>query len=192
MNKLPIYKMIIPDNVTELGVMAVALVDDPAILVNWQAFNNTRPLKFSADVEKKIISGPLMIPNLPVYRRDEQYGEHYIVFDKNTIERLVLMYFKTGRCNNVNEMHDPAKKVDGVTMLECYFLDQARNKKVPEGYDDLPDGTWWASYKVDNPQIWAQVKDGTFRGFSIEGDFGQVYYRSEDEMLIEAVVEALT
>ena len=40
MDKLPIYRFLVPDDDSEIGVDAVALVDYPAIEMNWQAFNS--------------------------------------------------------------------------------------------------------------------------------------------------------
>ena len=38
----------------------------------------------------------------------------------------------------------------------------------PKQFDDVPDGSWFASYYVENDEVWNQVKDGTFKGFSVE------------------------
>ena len=34
---------------------------------------------------------------------------------------------------------------------------------------DLKCVGWWVGFRVDNPDTWARVKDGTLRGFSIGG-----------------------
>ena len=35
----------------------------------------------------------------------------------------------------------------------------------------MPKGTWFGIMKVNNPQLWADVKAGKVKGFSIEGEF---------------------
>lgn len=37
---------------------------------------------------------------------------------------------------------------------------------IPEGY--MPEG-WWVGFRIDDPDVWAKVKDGTYSMFSIEG-----------------------
>jgi hypothetical protein len=59
---------------------------------------------------------------------------------------------------------------DGVYMFESFLIDKSRMSN-PKGFEDLPDGSWFGSYKVDNEDIWAKIKSGEFKGFSVEGDF---------------------
>ena len=40
-----------------------------------------------------------------------------------------------------------------------------------KGFEDMPDGTWFISAKVDNDEVWAKVKSGEIKGFSVEGIF---------------------
>lgn len=166
--ELPIYKLVISD--TEDGteeVDYVALVEKPAIQKNFIAFNNR--IKFVANEEQRIVSGPLMIADLPIYRRDESLGEYMVVFTGEEIKKIVQRFFKSGYQSNVNIEH--SKPVDGVYMFESYIINRSQGKMPIEGFEDVTDGSWWGSYKVENDDIWAQVKDGTFKGFSIEGVF---------------------
>ena len=78
--KLPIYKLKIKeDDDSPSAVEYVALVDQPAIELNWMAFN--KQMRFSADPERRLIMGVLMVADMPIYRRDEKMGEFYVVFD---------------------------------------------------------------------------------------------------------------
>ncbi len=45
--------------------------------------------KFKADKEKRIISGPAMIANLPIYRRRKDGTEYYVMFKPETIKEIV-------------------------------------------------------------------------------------------------------
>jgi polyhydroxyalkanoate synthesis regulator phasin len=42
---------------------------------------------------------------------------------------------------------------------------------APAGFEDIADGSLFAEFHIEDPDIWAQVKDGTFKGFSLEGIF---------------------
>lgn len=106
MEKLPFYKLVIDENDdNDSGVNYVALVDSPATDKQWMAFNKHYQFKSSAP-EKRIISGALMVANLPIYREDNQLGKYYVVFDKDTIFKIVRKYFRNGFTSNVNLMHD--------------------------------------------------------------------------------------
>ena len=166
--KLPIYKMTINSN-DESGVEFVALVDEPAIQIDWFAFADESKFK-SIDPTRRIITGALMVADTPIYRRNESIGEFMVVFDKQTIEQIVQKFFKSNKTSSVNEMHDT--KVDGVYMFESFITDKSRGIAAPKGFKNIPDGSWFGSYKVDNLDIWDNfIKTGDFKGFSVEGMF---------------------
>ena len=33
------------------------------------------------------------------------------------------------------------------------------------------DGSWFGSFYVENPDVWKSIKEGTYKGFSVEGMF---------------------
>jgi hypothetical protein len=170
MAKFPTFKMIVTDS-EEDGVMNVALVDEPATEQQWQFFEKCKQL-FKAEPDKRIVSGALMVADLPIYRRDEQNGEYYVTFDSDTIVKIAQKYFKQKFTSNVNLMHDPAAQVQGVYMFESFIVDSKRGINTPKGFDTLPDGSWFGSFKVDNQEIWDTfIKTGQFKGFSVEGVF---------------------
>lgn len=166
-NNLPLYRLVITDNEEgEEEVDYVALVEYPAIQKNFIAFNNR--LKFVANEEQRVVSGPLMIADLPIYRRDDE-GEYYVLFTADEIKKIVQRFFKKGYQAKVNIEHD--KAIDGVYMFESYIIDRQRGITPPKGFEDIADGSWFGSFKVENDNIWQEVKAGTFKGFSVEGLF---------------------
>jgi hypothetical protein len=185
MEKIPVYRFkCLQDDESKLE--AVALVDTPAIEMNWQAFSNNN-YKFSAIEEKRIISGPLMVADLPIYRRDSS-GEYYGVFQKEDIYNLRNKFFKQSLDKSVNIMHDSAQMVDGVYMIESFLIDSTRGIFSPKGYN-LTDGSWFGSYKVDNDEIWNDfIKTGEFKGFSVEGLFNTVKIEDKPLDLIEQII----
>ena len=186
-DKLPVIYLTIDEN-EEAGVDAVALVDNPAIERQWMAFNKSKAHSFAiTSEEKRVISGPLMVADLPIYRKDEDGKEYYVVFNADTIRKIVYKYMKEGRTNSVNEMHETA--LDGVFMFESFIIDD--RKKTPKGYEELPEGSWFGSFRVENDDVWQQVKDGDFRGFSVEGLFSEDKELKVDREIIEAIVSEL-
>lgn len=164
---LPFYEYRLTDEFD--GLQAIALVDRPAIGVNYQAFT---PQKFEVvNEDKRIVIGAAMIPNLPIYRRDE-LGEYYAIFKKETINQLVQKFFKDQKTSSFNEMHDPLKLLEGVYLYQSFITSEDLGILPPKGFEGIADGTWFIAAKVENDEAWKQVKEeGILKGFSVEGTF---------------------
>lgn len=217
--KLPIYKMVIDPDKEESGVDYIALVDEPAIQVNWFAFrdemkvqpsegeskddfmkrcipveiesgreqdqavaicssiydeNKYSRMGFAMDEERKIIVSPAMIPNMEIYRRNEKMGEFKVIFEPEQIDVIQEKFMKQLYINNVNEMHDSKKIIEGVFMKNSWVSDISMGIHAPEMFKHLPDRTWYISYKFTD-EAWAKyVKTGEFKGVSVEGMFDLV------------------
>lgn len=122
------------------------------------------------DEDEQIITGALMLADKPIYRNDEN-GEYYVVFTKDTIKQIAQKFFAKGYQSNVNLMHDSGQKLDGLTMFESWITDEKRGIRAMKGFDDVPDGSWFGSFKVNNDEVWQMIKDGKVKGFSVEGLF---------------------
>jgi hypothetical protein len=68
-------------------------------------------------------------------------------------------------------MHDNGMTVEGVTMFESWIVDEKRGIKAMKGFEDVKDGSWFGSFKVENEDVWELVKEGKLKGFSVEGVF---------------------
>jgi hypothetical protein len=56
----------------------------------------------------------------------------------------------------------------------------------------LPNGSWFASYKVDNKDVWDNfINNGEFKGFSVEGMFKEVQVDAKPLSIIEQVIEII-
>jgi hypothetical protein len=138
-----------------------------------------------------IITGPLMIPQQLIYRNSEQFGEHYVKFSVDTIKQIAIKFSKKGYQKNVNLMHEADMQVEGVTMFESFISDSKRGIKPMEAFKDLPDGTWFGSFYVENPKVWELVKSGEVKGFSVEGMFDYEAPLSEDQKQLAELREIL-
>ena len=180
---LPIYLLEINEDLMDGSeVDFVALVDKPAIERNFLRFKEDRMNFEIQDEERRIISGPIMLADTPIYRNDNGQ-EYFVSFPKDTIYKIIKKMFQKNYTGNVNLMHDPKKIVEGVTMFECWISDESRGVKPMKGFEDAPDGSAFASYFVDNEDVWQKVKSGEFKGFSVEGLFN--YKRGEQVMNYE-------
>lgn len=186
---LPFIEFKLTDEVE--GLQAIALVDSPAIGLNYQAF---APHKFEViNEEKRIVMGAAMIPDLPIYRRDER-GEYYAIFKKETIKALVQKLFKENKHNNFNEQHNAFKILDGVYIYQSFITDAELGITAPSGFENIADGTWFIAAKVENDEAWAKVKEeGLLKGFSVEGVFDLEPYKFKkmNKLNLESVISTL-
>lgn len=168
---LPVYlAQIDADLTSELEVNYMGLVDKPAIERNFQAFKDHKAA-FILNEEKRIIGGPAMIADLPLYRRDKDLGEYFVVFGKTEIQTIVEKFSAKGYLKNFNLFHKEQEQVEDVTIFNSFIADKSLGVSPMAGYEDLPDGTWFIFAKVNNDKVWKKVKEGEIKGFSVEGLF---------------------
>lgn len=165
----PVYEALVTDE--ETGMLRISLVDFPAVESNFLAFakeGEKARLYFVKDEEKRIVRGVVMRADYPILRRNGDY-EYFIVFRADTIRAMAEKYLAESRQNAVDEMHNH-EDVDEVKMVQ-YFIKDTAAGIAPAGFDDIADGSLFAEFHVLNDEVWAKVKDGTYKGFSLEGAF---------------------
>ena len=183
---IPVYDAIISDE--ETGMFRISLVDDPAVMSNFQAFDaHKKPMMYAIqDEEKRLVRGCIMRSDFPIYRRDEKMGEYYVIYKAEEIRKMAEKYLLEGRQNDVNVMHQEGSDVDGVQMVQ-YFI-KGDGIQV-DGFDDCADGSLFGEFHVVNDSVWAEIKAGTYKGFSLEGVFDLVPEQNKDE--IQEIVDLL-
>lgn len=183
------YYMDINDN--DFGLQAIALVDDPAIEQSFLLFNDEH-ICFAKDDEKQIISGPALIPDMPIYRRNIKGEPGYVIFTKETIAKLVERYSKNGLFNIVNLQHDHSLFTENAILVESYFIDKERGI-APKEYGNLADGSWVVSFKIEDKDLWEQIKNGNdLNGFSVEVAGHLVEkFESEKEQSIDELIDEI-
>jgi len=186
---LPFIEFKLTDEVE--GLQAIALVDKPAIGLNYQAF---APHKFEViNEDKRIVMGAAMVPDLPIYRRDER-GEYYAIFKKETIKALVQKLFKENKHTEFNEEHNSFKILDGVYIYQSFITDAELGISAPSGFENVADGTWFIAAKVENDEAWAKVKEeGLLKGFSVEGvfDLEPYKFKTMNKLNLDSVISTL-
>lgn len=184
----PIYKATLTENPDETGMFFISLVDDPAVECNFLAFSNdenTKILTFSVDdEEKRIVTGLVMAADRPILRR---YGDfiYYIMYDKETINAMSERFLAQGFANNVDTQHN-FELEDGIFLREIYIKDTERGIS-PKGFEDVEDGSLFATYHIVNDEVWNKVKSGEFKGFSLAGIFKEVEMSKVEEPDTEEV-----
>ena len=170
--KLPVYEIIIDEN-DETGISLISLVDEPAIMVKGMAFNDEKSLMTFKEVEdKQVIVGPALIPDMKIYREDDKYGQYYVKFTKEMIEKMVEKFNKYGSNRKINIDHSN-QMVDAFIMEDWIVEDEVYDKSRKYGFE-VPKGTYMIMVKIENKDFWErEVKGNGKFGFSIEGLLGQ-------------------
>ena len=170
MDKLPIYRAIVGDDV-ETGMITISLVDAPAVEIDFLFFDeDKKPLAFAVeDEEQRKVLGVVMTCDTPIYRRDDNGFEYYIVFDRQTIEKMVEKYIRQNKASNVDLNHSFMLE-EGIYLNEIFIKDTAKGIN-PTGFENVNDGSLFATFHVNNDEIWNAIKEGTYKGFSLSGYF---------------------
>jgi len=184
-NGLPLYEETITDEAC--GMLRISLVDLPAVESDFQKFGKPVRVILSSD-EKRLILGCVMRAGFPIYRVDETRGEYYIRFSKETIRQMAEKYLAENRQNRVNLMHC-GEEVRGVNMVQLFIKDSEKGI-VPDGFQDIEDGSLFAEFHCEDSEIWEYIKAGTLRGFSLEGIFSMEKFNDND-MNLEKVKRTL-
>jgi len=189
----PLFELLISeDESNPLEVSYVALVDKPAIERNFLAFADQKPMSFAVDEDRRIISGPAMLADVPIFRlADGDNPDHLVVFKASTIYDIAQKFFQKDFHKNFNLMHDPDLKTEGVSVFESFIVDSSRGIKPMAGFEDAKDGSWFISAKINNDNVWQIIKSGKVKGFSVEGMFKYKKEQTADEQAFSKINEIL-
>lgn len=166
--KMIIYLEIDEDDMAS-GMDAISFVDKPATEITWNKFNEHQKKHVFKDQYKKVVTAPVMVAETPIYRNSPTLGEYYTKFSAETIFKMMVKYFKENKINRVNEQHNSKRIVKDAFLVESFIVGERVQSTL---YPDVPEGTWMASFYIQDDNYWDNVimKD-KFGGFSLEGYF---------------------
>ncbi len=184
-----IVELVIDENDLESGIEAVSVVNAPAIEENFIALKKHELELKEIDKEKRILMGAALVPNKQIYRRNDKNEEYYIYFSEDTVRKASELFLMRSNQNNATYEHE--KKLNGMSVVESWIIeDEKLDKSVKHGFK-LPKGTWMISMKVNNEDVWKDVKDGKVKGFSIEGYFADKYEMKQEQIEKQETIELL-
>lgn len=154
------------------GVFATSLVTYPAIEDEFVALSETEIELQTINEEQRIVMGAVLIPDKRIPRKAKDGSTFMIYFTAETIKYAAELFFKNNNQNNATIQHK--SKVDNVTTLESWIVEDSKIDKSALHGKEYPVGTWVLSMKVNDNETWQGVKDGKLRGFSIEALFNPV------------------
>lgn len=159
-NNLPLYELKFDDVFAD--TLKMSLVNSPAVQVEFLKFAVSKMAFAIDDADRQVVYGIAMIPDVPIYRCDDNMGAYYIKFSADTIAKIEKYFLKKSQFNI-----DHAIDTESIEVLESFLINRELGV-VPSAFSDYPDGTWVLKAHVISPEIWSEVKSGKLNGFSLE------------------------
>ncbi len=106
--------------------------------------------------EERIVFGVVLVPN-----EVDAQGD---IYSKADVRKACYSFMETN-AGQVKLMHDGEAMGQRVVILENYVSKQTEIHNAHA----FPEGTWFATSRVNDDDIWADVKKGVFTGYSIGG-----------------------
>ena len=173
---MDIIELFIDEEDEVSGIEAISVVEQPAIEEDFIALKNQEFKLAEVDKEKRILMGAALIPNKPIYRKSGDQ-EYYIYFSRDTVRKASELFFIRG--NQSNSTFEHQLPLEGLTAVESWIVESEKDKSRMYNLN-VPIGTWMVSMKVNNDEVWKQVKAGEVKGFSIEGYFADKLERPNE------------
>ena len=167
MEKLQDIELTIKDE-QEDGVFAVSLVEKPAIEKDFIALSKEEIKLKVIDEDKRIVVGFALVPDKKIYRRIKD-KEFNVFFSKDTVRQVSELYMKNLNLNKFTVEHE--KNVTGVNVIESWIVEDPKNDKSNLYNLDPKGGEWVMMSKIYNDDVWNDIKNGDYKGYSIEGKF---------------------
>ena len=176
---MQIIELVLGEEDEVTGIDAISIVSKGAIEEDFIALKSQEVQLAEVDKEKRILMGALLVPNKPIYRRNDD-NEYYIYFSKDTVLKASQTFLMNGNQNNSTLEHQHELK--GLTLVESWIVEDEVHDKSRKYNMSVPVGTWMGSVKVNNDDVWNDyVKTGKVKGFSIEGYFVDKLERPKEE-----------
>ena len=104
----------------ESETYAISIVESPAIEETLVALEEQKEIKVQlANEEKHMVYSAVLVPDKPIYRRNEDGDEFYVEFTKESIEHMSQQFFKEYKQNEVTLDHETT--ASDVTVVESWI-----------------------------------------------------------------------
>lgn len=169
------------DDEDQSGIEAISLVEFPAIEENFVALSKHKIELKTMDEEKRLVVGLALVPDKKIYRNNGGF-EYNITFSKDTVRKAAEKYLKSLKIHNATIEHE--MEVDGVYLTESWIVEDVQKDKTALYDLNAPEGAWAVSMRIENDEVWEDVKAGKYLGFSIEGIFNENQGWDEEDLSV--------
>lgn len=170
----------------EDGVFCMSTVENPATKTQLVMFDDELKAMEFQDDEKRVIYSVAMRPNMLIPRKDINGEPAMVFYSEETVNDLQQNFFKNNSHNGATVNHDKKLRKDMYAFESWIVTDPEKDKATSLGLQ-VQKGDWVMAQKVDNPEVWEDIKKGKLTGFSIEAYLEPVLTKNEIEMTQEEV-----
>ena len=170
----------------EDGVFCMSTVENPATKTQLVMFDDELKAMEFQDDEKRVIYSVAMRPNMLIPRKDIKGEPAMVFYSEETVNDLQQNFFKNNSHNGATINHDKNVRKDMYAFESWIVQDPEKDKATSLGLQ-VQKGDWVLAQKVDNPEVWEDIKKGKLTGFSIEAYLEPVLTQNEIEMTQEEV-----
>lgn len=170
----------------EDGVFRMSTVENPATKTQLVMFDDEKALLQFQDDEKQVIYSVAMRPNMLIPRKNINGEPAMVFYSEETVQDLQQNFFKNNSHNGATINHDKNIRQDMYCFESWIVQDPEKDKTTSLGLE-VQKGDWVLGQKVDNPEVWQDIKNGKLTGFSIEAYLEPVLTNENIEMTQEEI-----
>jgi len=168
------------------GVFCMSLVENPATKTQLVMFDDESKLLQFQDDDKQIVYSVAMRPNMLIPRKDINGEPAMVFYTEETIADLQQNFFKKNYHNGSTINHD-GKVRDDLYIFESWIVQDPEKDKATLLGMSVQKGDWVTAQKIENKEVWQDVKSGKLTGFSIEAYLEPVLINNKVEMTKEEI-----
>ena len=127
-------------------------------------------MKFSADEEQMIVTGPAMKAFQMIPRKDDDGNLFHVYFSDETVKKIAQKFLADHK-QHMTDINHSMEANEENTLIESWIVEDPDIDKAKALGFNPSKGDWYVSYKINNSETWSKIKDGSLTGFSIAGQF---------------------
>lgn len=167
----------------------VSIVNKGAVEAHKVYFSEELPEKmYFADDEKRIVYSVAMRPNKMIFRSNVLEEPAQVYYTPETVEKLQQYYFKNQNNARTNVNHQ-SENVSGVYPFESWIVNDVESDKSKTLGLEVQKGDWVMGFKIDNDEVWQEVKNGNLGELSIEAHLGFKEHKQEIKMNKQSILK---
>lgn len=189
--KIPVFDLLLSEEdleKSENGLLINSLVKNPAMMVKLAYKSQDKIVHTTIEKmdEQGLVTSAVLVPDMLTLEFDDKGQPYYEKWSEDSVRLTALKAMKDKSLFNVDLNHD--QKVlseDDVFLTEVWLVDDPTNDKSNTdffneqfkslGYDGVPKGTLFATYKVNSEDLKNKIKSGEITGMSVYGRWAGKY-----------------
>jgi hypothetical protein len=129
-----------------------------------------KKVKFALEKDQQVVVGPVAVPDIEIYRKDDDGEPYFVTFSAATIAKMQEKFMRELKNRDTNLDHNEDVAASAY-VFESWIVESEEDKANSVYKLGVPIGSWVVKMKITDPEVWEAVKAGKYKGFSIEGNF---------------------